>query len=657
MSFRRVLPLLLLLFVAPLRAQNVDERILSFHSHIQLEREGSMRVTETIRVRALGQQIKRGIFRDFPTDYHDRWGNRVVVGFAVLEVTRNGNTEPFRLENIGEGKRVRIGQADVLLPRGEHTYEIRYRTDRQLGFFEKHDELYWNVTGNGWDFVIERASVEVHMPPDGPRLETAEGYTGVRGSRERALKAEVTFEGVATYETTRPLGPGEGLTIVATFPKGYYAPPTTEQHVRYFFADNRSMLAGLAGFAALLFYYALAWMLVGRDPPRGMVTPRFTPPDDLSPAAMRYLLRMGYDDKTFAAAVVSMAVKGRLRIEERDDGYLLTRTTLKYEPDDDRFRTPRETMAPEERDAFQRLLGGRSDLELKNTNHQVISSAVDALKKSLAARMEKKYFLRNSRYLVPGVGLTLLFVLAMVLSETGERMMVAGFMSVWLTGWSFGVFFLVRQAMQAWKAALFGYGAKARLLAGGGAVFMTLFALPFVAGEIFGLVMLASVTSLAAVALLFGMALVNYIFYHLMKAPTLVGRELLDQVEGFRMFLVQSEAGREQALAPERTAQTFQKYLPYAMALDLEDEWGRQFATAAAAAVGGRPLEDETQVIPWYFGRRTFAPTALASALGSSFSSALSSAGTAPGSSSGSSSGGGGGSSGGGGGGGGGGGW
>ena len=63
-----------------------DERILDYHSDIEVFADGSMQVTETIRVRAEKQEIKRGIYRDFPTDYRDRLGNRYRVGFEVVDV-------------------------------------------------------------------------------------------------------------------------------------------------------------------------------------------------------------------------------------------------------------------------------------------------------------------------------------------------------------------------------------------------------------------------------------------------------------------------------------------------------------------------------------------------------------------------------------------
>ncbi|HJT97712.1 MAG TPA: DUF2207 domain-containing protein, partial [Rhodanobacteraceae bacterium] len=140
-----------------------DERILDFHSDITIAPDAGMDVAETIRVRAEGNQIRHGIYRDFPTDYRDDLGNRVHVAFEPATLTRDGSDEPFHTEGQDNGIRVYFGSESTLLPPGEYTYVLRYRTTRQLGFFADHDELYWNVTGNGWDFPIDAASATVAL--------------------------------------------------------------------------------------------------------------------------------------------------------------------------------------------------------------------------------------------------------------------------------------------------------------------------------------------------------------------------------------------------------------------------------------------------------------------------------------------------------------
>jgi len=164
--------------------------------------------------------------------------------------------------------------------------------------------------------------------------------------------------------------------------------------------------------------------------------------------------------------------------------------------------------------------------------------------------------------------------------------------------------------------------------------------------------MFSTMISSIAVLLLLALVFVNIIYYHLLKAPTIHGRKVMDEIEGFKMYLEVAEEERLDMLhPPQKTPELFEKYLPYALALGVENDWSEKFADVLAAA------SVDTGYSPsWYTGTnwKTAGMTGVVSSLGSSFSSAISSSSSAPGSSSGSS---GGGSSGGGGGGGGGGGW
>ena len=122
-----------LAFVAPAGAA-AKERITYFRSDVAVQKDGSLLVDETIRIRSTGETIRRGIQRDFPTRY--RQGLRQVrAGFDVTGVQRDGAPEPWKKMSIGNGVRIRIGDPDRLLEPGEHSYTISYRTTRQIGFF------------------------------------------------------------------------------------------------------------------------------------------------------------------------------------------------------------------------------------------------------------------------------------------------------------------------------------------------------------------------------------------------------------------------------------------------------------------------------------------------------------------------------------------
>lgn len=626
-------------WASPAQAQRAPEAIELFRSEIEVAPNATVTVRETLRVRAAARDIRHGIFRDFPTRYRDRFGNRVTVGFDLLEVQRDGRPEQYRLEPIDNGVRIRVGRAEVELPPGIYTYTLTYQTTRQLGFFSDHDELYWNVTGNGWAFPIERAEARVQLPQGIARQAIhIEAYTGPAGAQGKDYGARIADDGAAEFETTRALALHQGLTIVVGWPKGVVAPPTFAERLQFFFGDNRTALIALAGWAALLLYYAAVWSRVGRDPAPGPIVVRYEPPRGLSPARMRYLVRMGFDQKTFAVTALSLAVKRFLTIQHDGTSYTLVRNP-----------GVNPVLTSEESALAKHLLDSSSQVELSHANHKAVRAATRATRDALKLAAEKIHFLTNKQYAVPGLIVSALVLLCTLASLPGQQLAISAFMSVWLTGWTVGVFALTLGAIAAWRSAISERSAKSL----GAAMVITLFGLPFWAGEVFGLGMLIRAGSVWFAVLLAALVGTNILFHYLLKAPTRAGRALLDQVEGFKQYFLAVERDPMERLASrELTPELFEKYLPYAIALDVEQAWSSRFAAALAQA-GQAPASYSPA---WYAGPSwsSLGAAGFATALGSSLSSAVASASSPPGSSSG---GGGGGSSGGGGGGGGGGGW
>jgi hypothetical protein len=432
------------------------------------------------------------------------------------------------------------------------------------------------------------------------------------------------------------------LTIVVGWPKGFVREPSSQEKALYFLKDNLTLLAAVIGLAVLLAYYVLVWFAVGRDPEKGTVVPLYAPPANLSPAAMRFIAEMGYDDKVFAAAVIDMAVKGHLSISESNGTYALEKkdgATAKLSPDEQKI-------------AAQLFRSGKT-IVLQRQNHASIAAAKNAFKTMLAFAFEKTHFVNNRKAFLTGVVISVVTVAASFLFSLHRGEVV--FLGIWLSIWSIGVVFLAAMVVKLWRLAFTGaLGLGARVRSSGAALFMTLFALPFFGGEIFALYTLAQ-SSPALAVLPIVAAGVNVVFYHLLKAPTSLGRRTLDQIEGFKMFLAATEADRLQRMHPAgRTPELYEKFLPYALALNVEQQWTEQFSDVLSAAA--QPGVRRAYHPQWYSGSSWDSSRigGFAGSVGSSLSGAISSSSSAPGSRSG---GGGGGSSGGGGGGGGGGSW
>ena len=620
-----------------------EERITDYSSDVTVAQTGALTVTETISVISEGEEIRHGIFRVFPTTYHTPSGLTIHVGFDVLSATRDGHPEPYSVDSVDDGERVKIGDKDVLIETGPHTYTLTYATNRQIGFFSDHDELDWNVTGNFWKFPIDHAEATIKLP-FGADIKQWTFYTGAAGSRDRNARAEKLYDREIKFATTAPLGREEGLTVDIGFSKGAVLPPSPEELREQFIRDNAAAVIAAAGILILLIYFFVAWYTHGRDPKRGVIIPLFAPPQNFSPAAVRFVHRMAYDRKSYAASLIDMAVKGYLTITEAHGTYTLTRTGKS---------AGEAGLAQTEVAIANQLLASKNSIELKQDNHGKISASITALQTALKNEYERVYFVTNHAWFIGG--LAILAVTAVATALLCDNAPVAGFMLVWLSGWSIGTAALLHRTYDAWTEVIAGPGS--RILNFIGAIFSTVFALPFAGGLIVGIFFFTQTIAPLATSALVAGGIASYVFYHLLKAPTLAGAKIFDQIDGFRLYLVTAEKDRFEKLnPPEITPQVFEKYLPYAIALDCENQWSKKFEAEAAAA-GTAPTSTYSNYTPLWYSGSSFSRLGAAgfsTALGASMASAAASASVAPGSSSGSS---GGGSSGGGGGGGGGGGW
>ncbi|PKM08499.1 MAG: hypothetical protein CVV14_03720 [Gammaproteobacteria bacterium HGW-Gammaproteobacteria-4] len=401
-ALRQLLACALLLAASAAPAQS-DERIRNYAIEVDVRADGTLDVTERITVHATGNRIRRGIYRDFPTRYRDRYGNAVVVDFTMLSMLRDDRVEPWFIEHLDNGVRINAGD-DRLLPQlpGDYRYVLRYRTTRQLGFFAAHDELYWNAIGTGWVFPIDTAQVTVRLPAPVPIAEMkAEGYTGAQGAKGSAYRVTVSEPGVAQWQLTAPLAAREGLTIVLGFPKGLIPAPGATQRLGWLLQDNRGLLLALAGWALLLTFCIRRWRQVGRDPRAGVIIARYEPPADRAPAELRYLRRRRYDTRCFTSDLLSAAVDGKVAIERKDrmlrkDQWSLRRLDIGSPLM--RFPTPSALLT-------ELFPASMRTLVLEDGNASHLQRAQRAHAKALNQRLHGSHFKRNTGSLLIAFGI------------------------------------------------------------------------------------------------------------------------------------------------------------------------------------------------------------------------------------------------------------
>jgi hypothetical protein len=295
-----------------------------YHADIAVGTDASFTVRETISVTF--DRRRHGIYREIPYKYVDELGKGLITPIRVLSVADGaGKLWKYEVHRQGNIVNIRIGDAKTYVD-GPQTYVIAYTVENALLFLDDRDELYWNVTGNFWKAPISEASAQVTLPSGRKSGKWwAACYTGVNGSSETQCSAETSDSG-GRFFTKRNLRTGEGLTIALGWEKGLIAPPPAWKKLLWA-ADLRENGVFLFPFLALGAMIVL-WFRKGRDP-RVMEAVRvmYEPPKSenrpLSPAEAGTLIDEKADPRDITSAIVGLAVRGYIAIQEVEKPGLL----------------------------------------------------------------------------------------------------------------------------------------------------------------------------------------------------------------------------------------------------------------------------------------------------------------------------------------------
>ncbi|MBT3356006.1 DUF2207 domain-containing protein [bacterium] len=303
-------------FVFLQKAQAIENRgafvITNFDVGIFVKEDTTIEVEEIIDVNF--SQKRHGIYRKIPVRYKDDNGFKYNMKLRDVSVTnRRGEHLDFKQYNEGSEVVLQIGDADVEIF-GDVQYVISYTIQRGMRFFDDHDEIYWNPIGVGWPTKIYNASSTVYFEERINSLEeNSLCFTGGFGS----LKQDCTISAISSSEiefnASGVLNEYEGLTIAVNLPKGLVEQPTKKDYFFMFLLDNWAFAIPILAFFGMFYL----WHFRGKelDLGRAVVT-QYSPPDNLTPGEVGYLIKERYSHKFVAADIVNLAVKGYLEIRE-----------------------------------------------------------------------------------------------------------------------------------------------------------------------------------------------------------------------------------------------------------------------------------------------------------------------------------------------------
>jgi uncharacterized membrane protein YgcG len=528
---RRLLLGLALLLPAALVAQDTGWIIESFDVEYHVNADRTIDVTERIAV-DFGELQRHGIYRDIPVRYRRMApvgvmlpAGTVRVDLELLGVTNDAGDALETKTEGGDSKNIRIGSADTFVT-GKQVYIIRYTLEAGgIGFFEHHDELYWQVTGTEWPVPILSASARVLLPNGADATDTAWTawcYAGWAESNSNERCTATVVPNVEHRFSSGRLEPGEGLTLVAGFPKGIVPSPTAAEIRMARIALWWPLVLPILFFAGLWW----VWYTRGREPHVGSIVPQWKVPEGMRPGTAGTLRDQSADMDDIVATLLDLAVRGYITIREVNPAGVLGDTS----PDSFIGKALRSIGIVKTDWEITRTR--QSDGDLLGYERLVLDGVLEG---SSARRMSD---LHNDFY--------------KHLSEITTQLYAQVVAQRWFAS-------NPRSVRHAWVAL----GFFLILVSIGGAVVLQNAVLA-VCGALSGVIMMG--------------------FAPAMPVMTADGARHWAVVKGLEEYIRRAEKYElEMTQAPKRTTELFSQLLPYAVALDATDIWVDQFAAALAS--------------------------------------------------------------------------
>ncbi len=515
MRLRTRVFLALLFILLALPAFARNWRISDFQSTIAVDQTGGIAVVERITLVFSGAY--NGIYRTIPVEYPGPNGTNYTLFLHVDSVTdEQGQSLKYESHRDGAYRKLKIYVPGAIDT--SKTVLISYSAPNATRFFDDHDEFYWNVTGNDWPVPIDHAAAVVKFPPNTAGNLRAQAFTGVYGSHDQDATANVNGSEV-NVETNNPLPMRGGLTIDVYIPKGELTPPGSFTKAIWFLKGNPGILLPVWAFVVMF----VMWYSIGRDPDPGLsVAPMYEPPKGMTPAEAGTLIDDSVDPRDITSTIVDLAVKGYIKIHEtQDSGILFHHKDYQLEllkPVDDK-------LAAHERVMLENIFSGGVGVlgTLAGLGDSAAGSSVTTLSS-----------LKNRFYTAIPV------ITQDIKSELKNK----------------GMYLVDPDSAHAYTVV--------------GALII---AAPFAIVQWIGIAnLLDSVSTLVGGGLI-ALAIV-WLFGREMSAKSILGGRTKIEILGFQEFMNRVDADRLKRMPPD----TFEKYLPFAMALGVEHQWAQAFA-------------------------------------------------------------------------------
>ena len=326
--------LLLLISYLFLGSSVKAEQINSFNSLITINKDGSINVKEVITY-DFGDLEKHGIYRDIPLAYENADGTRHYTSVVVESVANNSAPHPYEVSDNATNMRIKIGDPDALVAGLQH-YVITYYVSGVISRYESFDELYWNVTGNGWNVPIENVETIIELPTSSPIMDSqVTCYAGDYGSKDTCTSFDFKFVANSTEDIsgavfhTKDLLANQGMSVVLGFAKNIINIKVEEPLPTIPLWLSIILLIVVFGGLPIfvLIVMILLWYFKGRDENlHDPIIAQYDSPENLPPGVVGTILDERVDKQDVSSEIIYLAIAGYFKINRLESKKFLIKS-------------------------------------------------------------------------------------------------------------------------------------------------------------------------------------------------------------------------------------------------------------------------------------------------------------------------------------------
>ncbi len=557
-----------------------------FFSRVEVLANDTISVTETVqRVVAPDETDITGFDRYFGKYHTDRAGNKHRTDITVLESAIDGVPVPAVLKPVANGVRLSLHQ-DEPLTAGVHVFTVTYLFADKIAEFEneKSDarafkELIWNVTGQHWDIPVTRAGATV-IYPRGAKVFSRTALTGDMNRPQHDVRIRRDSENDTAFVLTFPLAPFEGMIIVTNWEESDAAPVYNAKFDRFLREHGTALMSFLA-FLFVCSYYWATWISLKKNQIPASTQALPVKKDDLTPAVVYYALHKQTVPKTLFVMLLNMAGKGFLSFEEENGKLLLVKRTDSL-----------KTLSTLEKALAKKLFSGDSTVfKLTSANGLKLRRLTDIVDKKTRREYKSKFITFHQTYFWFGILMTVLSVAAV--ASLSPFVQTTGLTALFCIICFVPLYFAGKALFSRLKKGCWSHNRRALIV-------------PFLTAGVFvtalaqGLYWYGVETTWTTAVWFTATLICIAVFYSLLQLPSVLGKSLLDNMEGYKIYLSSQD---DTLLSTMRSADRkiralYAKHLPFAVALGVDRPWTKRFA---AFANGDSKLAPD-----WYTGKLPF---------------------------------------------------